>query len=405
MLSTSNQREPSQHTTIPTTVWIRRLIILLTILAALALVFVILWGASHIITALLIFAIAALIAYAIAPAVDLFRKIMPRPLAILAAYLIVIVLLGMLLYLIISTMVTQLTSLAQNVSKLLVPTTSGQAPPLVNILMRFGLTTNQIQGIAQQVESQLTSIAGTVAGGIVPVLGSVLGVSLNILLTVVTSIYLLVDGTRATAWLQNSTPISQQGRIRSLLGTIELVVGGYIRGQITLCLIIGTLVGVGTAILGLGSYAVLLGVFSFFAEFIPVLGSIISGVVAILLALTQGWLTTILVLVYFVLVHIFEGYFLTPRLVGKAVGLRPVISLLALTVGAELFGAWGAIFATPLAGVSQALIAAFWTNYRKTHSDEFLPVAKVPDGKRAEELAPDSAPSALPVGDETVKKD
>lgn len=405
MLSISNQREPSHHSTTPTTVWTRRLIILLTILAALALVFVIIWGASHIITTLLIFALAALIAYAIAPIVELFHRLIPRPLAILAAYLIVLVLLGMLLYLIINTMVTQLTSLAQNVSKLLIPASSGQASPLVNILMRFGLTTNQINSFAQQVESQLTSIAGTVAGGIVPVLGSVLAVALNILLTVVTSIYLLVDGTRATRWLQNNTPISQQGRIRSLLATIQEVVGGYIRGQITLCLLIGTLVGVGTAILGLGSYAVLLGVFSFFAEFIPVLGSIISGVVAVLLALTQGWLTTILVLVYFVLVHICEGYFLTPRLVGKAVGLKPVISLLALTVGAELFGAWGAIFATPLAGVSQALIAAFWTNYRKTHSDEFLSVAKVTDEKGAEERVAGSATSALPGSVETTKKE
>jgi len=290
------------------------------------------------------------------------------------------------------------------VSKLLIPASSGQASPLVNILMRFGLTTNQIQSIAQQTESQLTGIAGTVAGGIVPVVSSVLGVSLNILLTTITSIYLLTDGTRGTVWLQNNTPISQQVRIRSLLATIQQVVGGYIRGQITMCLIIATLVGVGTGILGLGSYAVLLGVFSFFAEFIPVLGSIISGVVAVLLALTQGWLTTILVLVYFVIVHIVDGYILAPRLVGKAVGLKPVISLLALTIGAELFGPWGAIFATPLAGVSQALIAAFWTNYRRTHSDEFLPLAKVSDGKGADERIASPATAALPGGDETAKE-
>jgi len=385
--------------------WTRRLIILLTILSAIALIFVIIWGASHIITTLLIFALAALIAYAIAPVVELFHRVMPRPLAILLAYLIVLVLLGMLLYLIISTMVTQLTSLAQNVTNLLTPTSSGQASPLENILMRFGLTTNQIQNFAGQIESQLTGIAGTVAGGIVPVLGSVLGVTLDILLTTITSIYLLIDGTRATRWLQNNTPASQQERIRSLLTTIQQVVGGYIRGQITMCLIIGTLVGAGTAILGLGSYAVLLGVFSFFAEFIPVLGSIISGVVAVLLALTQGWLTAILVLIYFVIIHIIDGYILAPRLVGKAVGLRPVVSLLALTAGAELFGPWGAIFATPLAGVSQALIAAFWTNYRRTHSNEFLTTAKVSDGKGAEERISGPATTALPGGGETAKKE
>src|SRR5215469_8572994 len=122
MLSMPNQREPSPHSNTPTSAWTRRLIILLTILAALALALVILWGASHITTSLLIFAVAALVAYAIAPMVDLFQRFMPRPIAILAAYLIVLVLLGLVFYLIISTTITQLSALAQNVSVLLTPT-------------------------------------------------------------------------------------------------------------------------------------------------------------------------------------------------------------------------------------------------------------------------------------------
>src|SRR6266487_2211767 len=101
MLPLPNQQEPSQQSTTPTSVWTRRLIILLTILAALVLVMAILWAASHIITSLLVFAIAALVAYAIAPAVDLFHRVMPRPIAILAVYLILIALLGFALYLIV----------------------------------------------------------------------------------------------------------------------------------------------------------------------------------------------------------------------------------------------------------------------------------------------------------------
>src|SRR5260370_17668044 len=109
---------------------------------------------------------------------------------------------------------------------------------------------------------------------------------------------------------------------------MQHVVGGYIRGQILLCLIVGTMVGVGLAILRM-PYAVLLGVLSFVTEFIPVLGTIFAGTVAVLLALTQGCLMAVLVLAYFVLVHIFEGYFLAPHLVGKPVGLNVTIPLLA----------------------------------------------------------------------------
>jgi predicted PurR-regulated permease PerM len=405
MISAPNQHQPSQHNIIPTSAWTRRLIILLTILAALALALVILWGASHITTSLLIFAVAALVAYAIAPLVELCKRIMPRPLAVLASYLIVLILLGMVFYLIISTMITQLSGLAQNVSILLTPTSQGGNSPLIGILLRLGLTDTQIQSIALQLGSQLTSIAGSVASGIVPFIQGIASGILNILLTLVISIYLLVDGSRVNRWLRSQTPLSQRGRIDTFVTTIQHVVGSYIRGQFTLCLVIGTIVGIGMAVLGLRSYAVLLGVLSFVTEFIPVLGTIICGSVAILLALTQGWLTAILVLAFFVLVHIFEGYFLAPRLVGKAVGLNPAISLLALSIGAELFGPWGAIFASPLAGLLQAFAVAFWINYRRTHTEEFPQLEVEPVGKEPVELPVAPAVTAIkPGGDNTTRE-
>jgi predicted PurR-regulated permease PerM len=404
MVSMPNQHEPSQYSTTSTSAWTRRLIILLTILAALALALVILWGASHITTSLLIFAVAALVAYAIAPLIALFKRFMPQPIAILVSYLIVLIILGMVFYLIISTMITQLSGLAQNVSVLLTPTSKGGNSPLVGILLNFGVTSNQIQSIAQQLGSQLTSIAGSVASGIVPIIQGIASGILNILLTLVISIYLLVDGSRVSRWLRNQTPISQRGRIDTFVTTIQHVVGSYIRGQFTLSLVIGTIVGIGMALLGLRSYAVLLGVLSFVTEFIPVLGTIICGSVAILLALTQGWLTAILVLAYFVLVHIFEGYILAPRLVGKAVGLNPAISLLALSIGAELFGPWGAIFASPLAGLLQAFAVAFWINYRRTHEEEFPQVPLPSAGKELVELpAAPAAPAIKPGDDSTLK--
>ncbi len=219
------------------------------------------------------------------------------------------------------------------------------------------------------------------------------------LLTLVISIYLLVDGSRAIRWLRTKTPVSRRGNINTFFSILQHVVGGYIRGQVTLSLIIGAIVGTGMAILGLSSYAILLGVLSFVTEFIPVLGTIICGAAAVLLALTQGWLTAILVLAYFILVHIFEGYILAPRLIGKAVGLHPVVSLLALTVGAELFGAWGAIFASPLAGLLQAFAVAFWINYRRTNSEEFPPDAVAIDGNTPETLVTISPTPPVKAGD------
>lgn len=118
-------------------------------------------------------------------------------------------------------------------------------------------------------------------------------------------------------------------------------------------------------------YAVLLGVLAFVLEFIPVLGTLTSGAICVLIALTQGWLTALLVLAYFVVVHILEGDIIGPRVVGKAIGLHPVVSLIALIAGAELFGIVGAIFASPIAGVLQALLRAIWIEWREAHPDQF----------------------------------
>jgi len=397
MLSPSNQSEPTQQGPTATREWTRRLIILLTILAALVLIVLLFEGAGHIIASLLIFAVAALIAYAIAPAVDLLHRVMPRALAILAVYLVVLVLLGLLMYFVLNTAITQISSLAQTIGSLLTPGSKGGVSPIEQLLLHV-LTQSQIQTLTSQIETQLTQIASTVAGGVLPFVSSVAGAALNILLTIVISIYLLVDGSRAIRWLRKSAPVSQRGRVTALLTTMQHVLGGYIRGQILLCLIVGTIVGVGLAILRM-PYAVLLGVLSFVTEFIPVLGTIFAGTVAVLLALTQGWLMAVLVLAYFVLVHIFEGYFLAPRLVGKSVGLNGAVALLALTIGGELFGPWGAIFASPVAGLLQAFATAFWTYYRRTHTDEFPPDEVESGPKAAERLATTNTnpPEDIPV--------
>jgi predicted PurR-regulated permease PerM len=118
-------------------------------------------------------------------------------------------------------------------------------------------------------------------------------------------------------------------------------------------------------------YALLLGILAFILEFIPVLGTLISGAICTLLALTIGWGVALLVLGYFTIVHIIEGDIIGPRIVGKAVGLHPVVSLAALIAGSELFGIWGALFASPVAGVLQAVLIAFWVQWREMHPHHF----------------------------------
>ena len=370
MLSASDQKKLSRTDSNPMRTWNSRLIILLTILAAIALAATILWGISHITSSVLVVVIASLIAYAIAPAVGILHKVMPRALAILLPYLLVIILFGAISYSVVSTAIFQIGVLVQSVSGWLKPENSGRIS-LLALLLKLGLTQAQINAFGQQIAGTLSNLASSLAGGILPLLGGVVGGMVNILLTIVISIYLLIYGARAVSWIRNATPRSRRGQLGSTIEILQRVVGGYIRGQILLCTTIGFLVGVGLFIIGF-PFAVLMGVLTFVTEFIPVLGTIFAGSVAILLALTKGgWVMAIEVLIFFVLIHIFEGYILAPRLIGNAVKLNPAIMLIALTVGSELFGVFGAIFAAPTAGLLQALFTAFWIQYRQTHKDEF----------------------------------
>jgi len=370
MLSAPNQKEQSRTDTNTMRIWNSRLVILLTILAAIALAATILWGISHITTSVLVVVIAALIAYAIAPAVEILHKVMPRALAILLPYLLVIIIFGAISYSVVSTAIFQIGVLVQSISGWLKPDNRGHNTLLV-LLLKVGLTQAQIDALGQQIAGTLSNLASSLAGGILPLLGGVAGGMVNILLTIVISIYLLIYGARAVSWIRNATPRSRRGQLGSTIEILQRVVGGYIRGQILLCTTIGFLVGVGLFIIGF-PFAVLMGVLTFVTEFIPVLGTIFAGSIAVLLALTKGgWIMAIEVLIFFVLIHIFEGYILAPRLIGNAVKLNPAIMLIALTVGSELFGVFGAIFAAPTAGLLQALFTAFWIQYRQTHKDEF----------------------------------
>ncbi len=348
------------------TKWVRRVLIPLAILAWAGVAILILWAAGYVARTILLLVIATLLAYALSPLVTLLERVVPRFLAILLVYLIVLGGIGTLLYFIVRTTVDQIVSLSNYLGVALTPGQNGHPSALEQTLTSLGISQDQITAARSQIVNQAEGLAGN----IVPVLTGVVGAALDIILVAVMSVYLLIDGKRVVNGLRQNMPRRQRGRIRFLLDTLQRVVGGYIRGQLALCGLIGVLVGAGMEILGV-PYALLLGVVAFVLEFIPVLGTLVSGLICVLLALTKGWLLAIIVLVYFVVVHVIEGDVVGPRIVGKAIGLHPVVSLAALIAGGELFGIWGALFASPVAGVLQALLVAIWSEWRETHPHEF----------------------------------
>lgn len=256
--------------------WIKRYGLPFAILAWSAVALPILWLAGHILQTLLLLTIAALLAYALAPIVKLLARVMPRFLAILIVYLVILGAFSTLLYLIIRTAIVQFSSLASYIQVLLTPGKQGQFTPLEQTARSLGISPTQIASARDQL---VTSIEG-LAGSIVPLLAGLVGAVLDVILVAVLSIYFLASGSRVCDWLRQNMPQQQQGRMKLLLDTLQ-------------------------------------------------------------------------------------------RIVGKTIGLHPIVSLAALIAGAELFGIAGALLASPVAGVLQALLIAIWIEWRETHPGQF----------------------------------
>jgi predicted PurR-regulated permease PerM len=276
------------------------------------------------------------------------------------------VILGMFAFLI-YTAAEQVTTLVKDLPTLVsAPSGHGHASltpfesRIVSLLHPFGVTSAKYNSYKLQAISQLQNVGKEVAVQSVDIITSVLGTVVDIILVLILSVYLTVDGERLARWMREQAPRAQRRQVSILFAIVNQVVGGYIRGTLTLALLIGLMVGIGMEVL-VPTYAVLLGMLAFFMEFIPVLGVLVSGAVSVGLALAvRGPVWAAVVLVYFIIVHIVEGDIVGPRIMGRAVGIHPATALVALVAGTEIFGIWGSLFAAPLAGLLQAIGTAVW---------------------------------------------
>ena len=355
-------------------VWTRRLVISVTVLIWIVLLGVFFWLVGRMAQAFLLLAIGAILAYTIYPLVRLLQRVLPRPLAIAVVYLLVLGLLSILVYFVIVTLIDQMTSLIQYIRSVLNGSRTNQLQPILDASKQLGISQEQLRSFGQQLLGQLQGVVSNV----VPVITNVFNVFLNTVLVAMLSIYFLLSGPRVTQWLRTKTPASQRPYIHFLLDTLATVIGGYIRGNVLMATVISILTGIGIAIVGV-PYAFLLAVLAFVLEFIPIIGIYITSVAVVLLALTQGWVTSVLALAIVLLLQLIENNVLSPRIVGRAVGINPIVSVFALIAGTNLFGIAGAFFAAPVAGIIQALIQAFWSHWRGQHPEEF-----VEEGKESE---------------------
>lgn len=187
---------------------------------------------------------------------------------------------------------------------------------------------------------------GALAGGI-----AVFGFVSILLLTPVVAFYLLMDWDRLIQAIDDYLPREHLQTIRGIASDLDRALAGFVRGQLTVCVTLGTFYAVGLMLVGL-KFGLLIGLLAGLISFIPFLGVIIGGALSIGVALAQfwgEWVWIAAVVGIFVIGQLVEGNYLTPKLVGSKVGLHPVWLIFALSAFGVLFGFIGMLIAVPAA--------------------------------------------------------
>jgi predicted PurR-regulated permease PerM len=340
--------------------WQKALVVLLTLLASVAVLWVAWQVVSPILHTLVLFALAAVLAFALSgPVHMLSHRLGNRLLAIVSVYFLVAIVVVGGLTLIAGPFVRQATDLAAALPQYASDLQS-RAPEVQWTLGQYGIQTDFDQ-LKAQAASAIEKGGTDVLKNLVGTLAEVGGMILDIVLALVISLYLLVDGPRFRERSLAILPPQHRAKALFLQDNVSRVLGGYLRGQLTLALIIGVLAGVGTALLGL-PYAVVLGVLAGLFELVPMFGPILSVVPAVLVALFMPFPTVVWVVLFFLVIQQVENNVLAPRISGHAVGLHPLGAMFALLAGFQLAGLLGGLFAVPLAGVLWVLLGAAYRN-------------------------------------------
>lgn len=319
--------------------------------------------ASYLITrlfsVLLLFVFGAIIALLLTPVVDametvvIFRK--RRGLAAIALLVVLLAIISAIVALVIPSLVAQAKALPALVSK-------GQ--DLLNSLQ------DQLNshGIPLQVQLPTGGPSnGQVIGSAIGILGGTLTTIIDILLVTVIAIYLLAQGRELIAAGRKLFP-GHHEVFDFVMLAIGSTMAGYARGQLIMSVGMGLYTGIGMSLVGV-HYAIVLGILTFFLEFIPLVGAPLGMAAAVVVALFQSPLTALLAAVVGVGGHALEAYIVGPRVSGHATRLHPLAAMGALLIGAELGGVLGALFAVPLAAIANVFLGAI---YRAGRGQEAL---------------------------------
>ena len=283
---------------------------------------------------LLLLFVAVIFTSALSPAINFFVRLnLPRALGIIITYIIMFAVLGGLLASILPPLIEETGRMVTTL------------PPL--LAEKFNLTNFD----TTLFQSELAAFSKGLYGFALDLFSNLL----TIIFLVVLSFYLLLEKENLQARAATLF-IGQEERVKNLFVKIEDKLGAWLRGQLLLSVIIGVLVYIGLIVLGI-PYALPLALFAGILEVVPVIGPIVSALPAVGLAFTISPVLAGGVTAMYFIVQQLENHVIVPQVMKRAVGLNPLVVILAIAVGGRLLGVVGGILAVPITVVAQIIVA------------------------------------------------
>jgi len=329
--------------------------------AVCAVLLLLLWALGQI---LLPFVVGAAIAYILDPLADRLQAAgMARIWATVVIFALAILVAVLALVLVLPMLISQIIALVQAAPEL-------YETARTQIVARFPSVINE-DSAARQVIADILATARTQAGSLASQVLTSAGAALSgiviLVISPVVAFYLLLDWDRMIARIDDLLPRDHAPVIRQLAAQMDATLASFVRGQGTVCLILGAFYAIALMAVGL-QFGLVVGLLAGLISFIPYIGALFGGVLAIGLALFQfwgEWYWIAAVAGIFMIGQTVEGNILTPNLVGGSVGLHPVWLLFALAAFGSIFGFVGMLIAVPVAAIIGVLVRYLGDRYRQ----------------------------------------
>ncbi len=210
------------------------------------------------------------------------------------------------------------------------------------------------------------------ASGILSGIGSFASSLVHLVTIPVLTFYFMKDGDEITDFSKKLILPKSRRWVFPLMHKIDNVLGGFIRGQLLVALIIGVLSSIALLILGV-DYWIVLGLLAGIGDLVPYIGPFLGAVPAVFITLAVDPMKALWVVVAFIIIQQIEGNLISPKIVGHSVGLHPAAIIFVLLVGGALWGLVGLLVSVPLAGVLKVIIESIIAWFRLNYPQWFRP--------------------------------